>query len=349
MDIIKGEKFIIEGNEYEVIEVELLGNGGFGKIFKARISTNSRPDFICAIKCLNLPKIDIQSREKAKELFEREAKILQKLNGHNHIPKFIFYSREKLFLGQELISGHTLSQELMAGTWREQETIQMLKELLNIIRFVHRKCIIHRDIKPENIMRRTRDKKLVLIDFGAVKETFSTQIMSGTKIQTRGYAPEEQIQGNPEFSSDIYSLSITAIVMLTGLQPDELKDSNGNFTWHEKVNISNKLLNILNKMSNEDYKQRYKMPAEVLWDLEKSEETILQVLTSSKTKNIVRVRADDDLPSIPFSHLMIIITILISVVLLIFQSTGLMRNNKDVKQHAYYRESTVRLILSQSN
>ena len=78
---------------------------------------------------------------------------------------------KNFILVQEFIEGHTLSEELIPGQrWSESQVIQLLQEVLGILEFVHHQGVIHRDIKPDNIIRRSSDHKLVLVDFGAVKQ-----------------------------------------------------------------------------------------------------------------------------------------------------------------------------------
>ena len=142
--------------------------------------------------------------------------------------------------------------------------------------YIHEKNIIHRDIKPANIMRRTLDKKLMLIDFGIVKQVEEkTNSQGQTSITvsagTRGYMPPEQSDGHPKFSSDIYALGMTAIQFLTGISPDKMpKDPDTlEVIWLYKVNISSQLADILTKMIKYHFKERYHNAGECLTVVEK--------------------------------------------------------------------------------
>jgi serine/threonine protein kinase len=149
--------------------------------------------------------------------------------------------------------------------------------------FVHKHGVIHRDIKPSNIIRRKSDRKLVLIDFGAVKQVTNTIVSTSPDpeqtdiseqtaltvgIGTKGYAPREQCFGRPEYNSDIYALGMVGIKALTGISPHELeRDEDGEVKWIDKVAISQDLATIINKMVLERHQQRYQSADEVLQDI----------------------------------------------------------------------------------
>ncbi|XZO00175.1 MAG: protein kinase domain-containing protein [Microcoleus sp.] len=82
-----------------------------------------------------------------------------------------FEENDNFYLVQEYIQGTLLSKEIFPGQqWKEAQAIAFLREILEILNSIHKANIIHRDIKPSNLIRRTQDRKLVMIDFGAVKE-----------------------------------------------------------------------------------------------------------------------------------------------------------------------------------
>ena len=92
--------------------------------------------------------------------------------------------------------------------------------MLEILDFVHSHNVIHRDIKPQNIIRRQQDNKLVLIDFGAVKEVTGQASPLTIGIGTGGYMPMEQFNGKPAYASDIYAVGAIAIQAITGINPN---------------------------------------------------------------------------------------------------------------------------------
>ncbi|HEY9295134.1 MAG TPA: serine/threonine-protein kinase, partial [Phormidium sp.] len=216
------------GGRYEIIRV--LGAGGFGETYIAQ-DTQRPGNPLCVVKQLKTDIHNPKHLELARRLFPREAEALERLGKHDQIPQLLAYfeEEEEFYLVQEFIDGHSLEEELPQGKQlSEAEVVNMLKELLTVLEFVHHYGVIHRDIKPNNIIRRHSDNKLVLIDFGAVKH-ISTQLLNSegstrftVAIGTQGYAPHEQCSGRPRPNSDIYALGITAIKALTGISPTQL-------------------------------------------------------------------------------------------------------------------------------
>ena len=175
--------------------VKQLGAGGFGETYLAEdLDIPVTPKAVCVVKKLHPTMITPDSLR----LFEQEAKILYELGKyHDQIPKLYAYLQEgqEFYLIQEFIDGYDLTQEITPGKkLGEGEVIQLLRDVLEILVYVHENKVIHRDIKPDNIMRR-KDGKLVLIDFGVVKKINTTiAIKSGFTsrtigIGTQGYMP----------------------------------------------------------------------------------------------------------------------------------------------------------------
>ncbi|MBH8553341.1 tetratricopeptide repeat protein [Nostocaceae cyanobacterium CENA357] len=244
-----------------------LGGGGFGETFVA-CDTHLPGLPQCVVKKLKPQATDPVTLETARRLFDTEAQVLYKLGTHDRIPQLLAYFEEnaEFYLVQELIEGHDLSKELAAGkTLSQDHVILLLQEILEILEFVHQQKVIHRDVNPHNLLRRQQDGKLILIDFGAVKQ-ITTQVVtpdgqtkSTVAIGTPGYIPGEQAHGTPKFSSDIYAVGIIAIQALTGISPEQLdKDAETNeIIWQNKTIISPELAQFLDKMVCYDFRQRY--------------------------------------------------------------------------------------------
>lgn len=244
-----------------------LGGGGFGETYVAN-DTHLPGLPQCVVKKLKPQSSDIATLEIARRLFDTEAQVLYKLGTHDRIPQLLAYFEEnaEFYLVQELIVGNNLSQELTSGTiFTENQVISLVQEILEILDFVHQQKVIHRDVNPRNILRRQQDGKLILIDFGAVKQ-ITTKLVnspditkSTVAIGTPGYTPGEQAQGTPKFSSDIYALGIIAIQALTGLSPEQLeKDPETNeIIWQNSATVSPEFAQFLNQMVCYDFRQRY--------------------------------------------------------------------------------------------
>ena len=149
-----------------------LGKGGFGTTFLAHDEglPGCPP---CVIKQLHPTAESPHVMQMARELFAREAKILGKIGNHPQLPRLLDYfeAHTDFFLVQEYIHGATLQKEVKTrGSFSEAGTKQFLSEVLPVMQYIHRNQVIHRDIKPANLIRRDADKRLVLIDFGAVKD-----------------------------------------------------------------------------------------------------------------------------------------------------------------------------------
>ena len=257
---------------YQVLQI--LGGGGFGQTYIAQ--DTHRPGFPkCVVKHLKPVTRSPEFLETARRLFTSEAETLEQLGYHDQIPRLLAYfeDNQEFFLVQEFIEGHTLKAELFPNQrWTEDRVIQLLQQVLGILQFIHSHNVIHRDIKPDNIIRRQQDGKLVLIDFGAVKQV-QTQLLTiaghtGATIiiGTPGYMSTEQGQGKPRPNSDIYSLGIIGIQSLTGLHPINFEEdpNTGEISWQHQANVSSELASVLSKMVLHHFKQRYQSAAEVL-------------------------------------------------------------------------------------
>jgi serine/threonine protein kinase len=262
---------------------QILGTGGFGQTYLAEDTKRSgSPD--CVVKQLWLSHSSPHTVQTAHRLFAKEAEVLAKLGQHDQIPRLLAYFEEdhQFYLVEEYILGQSLAEEIIPGrSLNETQVIILLTQILEILAFVHSHRAIHRDIKPANLIKRI-DNKIVLIDFGAVKEISSQlhqgQISLTVAIGTPPYMPIEQLQGHPRYNSDIYALGIIGIQALTGLSTDHLSknkillnsnNSNiGGISWRNGFKVSSRLADVLDKMVHFDFRKRYQSAKEVLAELE---------------------------------------------------------------------------------
>ncbi|MEH2444124.1 protein kinase domain-containing protein [Nostoc sp.] len=266
-------------NRYQVIQV--IGAGGFGETFLAEdVHMPSRRR--CVIKQLKpITNNDPQNYQLIQQRFEREAATLEYLGeSSNQIPKLYAYFSEngQFYLVQEWIHGQTLTKIVEAKGFESEAAVrQILLSLLSVLDYVHSKGIIHRDIKPENIILRSIDNKPVLIDFGAVKETIRSVVnppgypTRSLVIGTPGYMPSEQAVGRPVYGTDIYSLGLTAVYLLTGKHPQELQTDlkTGEILWQQYApNVSFQLAAILNQAIKPHAGDRYSTASKMLHALQ---------------------------------------------------------------------------------
>jgi serine/threonine protein kinase len=258
------------GERYYVLD--LIGQGGFGKTFLAIEESHAVPS-PCVIKQLFFTDQNLDLQEKAVEQFHQEALLLCELGSHSQIPQLLnFFEQDGYFyLVQEWIDGQNLEQELSESSpFNEAEVRQMLYELLPVLQFMHQHHFIHRDIKPANIIRRRSDQQLVLVDFGSAKCLTAPEAHTGTMIGSAEYASPEQLKGRATFGSDLYSLGVTCLRLLTQQSPFALFDSSEDaWRWREFLDkpTSESLGCILDKMLLSATRRRYQSALEVIEDL----------------------------------------------------------------------------------
>jgi formylglycine-generating enzyme required for sulfatase activity len=250
--------------------IKTIGQGGFGKNYLA-VDEDKPSKPTCVIKQFHPQHQETGNLGKAAELFNQEAVRLDELGVHPQIPKLLAYFTEDnhQYLVQEFIEGQNLAEILKTeGVFNEAKIWDLLKNLLPVLEFIHSHHIIHRDIKPDNIIQ-TSDRQLVLVDFGAAKyATGSALIKTGTVIGTAEYIAPEQIRGKAVFASDLYSLGVTCIHLLTQVSPFQLFDvAEDTWVWRQFLVdnlVSNELGEILDKLIANATKRRYQSASEVM-------------------------------------------------------------------------------------
>ncbi len=257
------------------LAIEPIGQGGFGRTFKA-IDEDKPSKPFCVIKQF-FPQIEgTTAAQKAAELFTQEASALEQLDDR-HIPKLLAYfitPDGRQYLVQEFIDGQNLKTELEKnGLFSPAQVRELLMSMLSILEYIHRLGFIHRDIKPENIIRRTDNQQLYLVDFGAAKiaTTIAQSQLAGTKIGTPEFMAPEQGWGRAFPSSDLYSLGVTCLHLLTGISPFDLFDDNrGEWIWRDTLSgkIELQLAGILDKLIQPKPIDRYPAAQSAFLDLQ---------------------------------------------------------------------------------
>jgi serine/threonine-protein kinase len=248
---------------------KVLGQGGFGRTYL--VYDTLQEDHPCVLK--ELLASQTGHPQKSTELFQREAKVLAKLQ-HPQIPKFLgwFEEKDRLFIVQEFIEGKTyldlLSKRIKEGKkFSEAEIMEWLADLLPVLDYIHSQGVIHRDISPDNIMLPAKGGKPILIDFGVVKQMVTelgSHVSGATQVSKHGYSAPEQGMGRCYPSSDLYALASTALYLLTGEIPSQLFDTFAMCWQWERVGISNTFQQILTKMLAHSPKDRYQSAEDVL-------------------------------------------------------------------------------------
>lgn len=267
------------GDRYNVVQE--LGRGGFGQTYLAE--DLHRYKELCVVKEF-VPQVEDKAMlDKAKELFEREARTLYLLS-HPQIPEFRQLlqvdteSGGRLFLVQSYIEGPTYQQLLKTrqqygGNFTETEITQLLYQILPVLSYIHGLGIVHRDISPDNLILDQAKGLPVLIDFGSVKEiaaSIRAQLeIEGvgptvTRIGKVGYVPQEQLAtGSTNATSDLYGLAATLLVLATGQDPQVLHDTYHG-TWTGFETLSPQLGEILAKMLAASPEARFQTADSVL-------------------------------------------------------------------------------------
>jgi serine/threonine protein kinase len=286
------------GGRYRAVQT--IGAGGFASTFKA--VDEHRLGTPCVIKQFLPQQQDSESYQKAVDLFTQEAFLLKDLGSHPQIPglKAFLEQNNQLYIVQEFIEGNNLLQEFeQRGCFEAADIIQMLKLLLPVLQFIHDRRVIHRDIKPSNIIRQSNGS-LILIDFGSSHQSYTDLFNRRTpQTATPGYAPPEQMRGRVFPSSDLFSLGLTCLRLLTGCFPDErgidplFDERSQQWRWGDRIaNIrleNERLSHVFTQLLQTDLGQRYGSAQAVLEDLADATE-ICWVTTANSTFPLQQVR-----------------------------------------------------------
>lgn len=272
-----GAKLLLK-DRYQVIQ--LLGQGATGRTFLA-VDEDQPSQPRCVIKQFfgeNITDAAVSSpsaqgiKHRHSKTFSQTAKQLDELGKHPLIPELwaSFEQDGHQYLVKKYIEGENLALEVAeTGTFSEPQIRELLKDVLPVLSFAHNHHIVHGDIKPENIIRRP-DGKLILVDYGDVTQT-GTSLPAQKRVSgSAEYIAPEQTQGKATPSSDLYSLGVTCIHLLTQLSPFDLFDiKTETWVWRDYLSapVNPHLGAILDKLLERSPKKRYQSAALVLKDL----------------------------------------------------------------------------------
>lgn len=206
---------------------KLLGEGGFGVTYLATDTHTGDP---IAIKTLNSECQSHKDFAKFQERFVNEAIALANCRHENIVrvyPK-MFQQESVWCMVMEYIAGEDLRQYLKVyGSLSEAEAVTLVVQLGTALAYVHGQGLLHRDVKPGNVLLRNGDLRApVLIDFGLAREYDLGRSHNMTNVLTEGFAPLEQYDSHGKFGpwTDVYALSATLYVLLTGKYPPDARD-----------------------------------------------------------------------------------------------------------------------------
>ena len=285
--------------KFEIIE--LIGKGGFSRVYKAIQRDLQRT---VALKTLNLfESSDTPPLEESEDVtltrFLREAQMLSRLNCQYTVTVYEFgVFEESAYISMEYVDGDNLAVILdQEGAFSTSRVTRILEQMLHCLREAHDMGLVHRDIKPQNIMlcQGVDGEEVRLLDFGIVKIVSAVQedreveelTNMNVLLGTPRYMAPEYIAGDEHTEcSDIYSLGIVLYRLLTGehaiqsnttiqiiskhLDPESFKiEKKGNLA-HDS------LVDVINKMLQKDPNERYQTAKAVLADLTRRKENLLK-------------------------------------------------------------------------
>lgn len=287
-------------NRYSIVHIERISS--FSKIFFA-LDTYQNPPRSCLIQVFEpiIQKVKIAKWIEVE--FQREAKHLKQLSLRNrHIPEIYSYSSElqAYYIVRELIEGEPLSKRVeIKGVLSCSEVRETVVELLSVLNYLHQEGVIHQNIKPKNIILRNEDRMPMLINFGSIKQIVNTYGLYGDKQifstnNVYGYAPAEQAIGKSVPASDMYSLGLTALYLLTAKHPVDLTvdlDS-GNIQVPKRIyGRDPHLAAVIARAINSNIGDRYSNAMEMLEDLQKKDEYSRNIPATKLSEAIAREKA----------------------------------------------------------
>lgn len=238
------------GNMLENGRLKVIRQLGFGGLSAVYLVTDKDGNsFALKESVTPLNTLDVQ-KQKANELFAREARLLMKLS-HPSIARVYdqFVENNRQYLLLEFVRGTNLRQ-LVIEKGPQEETLVMdwAAQIAEALVYIHslNPPIIHRDVSPENILLKD-DGRIMLVDFGAAKEFLGTA--TGTMIGKQCYVAPEQFRGRPVAQSDIYALCATMFFLLTGKDPLPLSSSS---PWLAHKKVREELDTLIAQGTNQD-------------------------------------------------------------------------------------------------
>ena len=240
----------ILAERYEIKEIK-----DAGRTFVAE--DKYRPGYpLCLIQRIQGQGSSVQTRTMAKLMLEQRVEAIGRLGKFSQIPDVLNFieTDQAIYLVEEIVSGYLLSQEMIPGQpWTELQVTELMQEVLEILSFMHQHRVVLRGLRPDNLVRRQSDGKLVLINLLMLPPKHNLKTGSRPNL-TAIYQPREQLEGNPVFSSNFYSLGMMALQALTGLPPESLLEAKSN--GFDRKNVSRDFARLLDRLLSDSAKNR---------------------------------------------------------------------------------------------
>ena len=239
--------------------VRQLASGGLSALYLCQIDGKQ----LVVLKEAMIPKLSSESiQEKAKELFERESRLLMRVE-HSNIVKILdcFTEGERNYMLLEYVNGIDLHQMVQQnGPQKEAEVLEWALQIAVAMKYLHEReePIIHRDLTPDNVVLRN-DGKIVIVDFGAANELIGNA--TGTFVGKHAFIAPEQLRGKATVQSDIYAFGCTLFYLLTGAEPEALSES---IPRSLNENVSEELSELVETCTKLECSERYQTIAQLL-------------------------------------------------------------------------------------
>ncbi len=283
-------------NKYFILRV--LGQDVFRETFLAKDKNWFSPHRYVIKKFR--PILGNPRAEATRQLFYQEASILKRLSGKNpQIPQLCeyFIDGEDFYIVRKWIDGLTLKQKVQQqGKLSAAKVEQILDSILSFLVYIHSYGIIYRQLKPSSIVLRrshwlNRAKELpVPIYFGGVKELEAEINHRGLVLaHQQEYISPEQERGKSVYASDLYSLGLTAIYLLTGKTPAQLPydPQTKQLLWHQEVrNLKIHLARVIDRAICPRVSDRYSSATQMLQALHSPPVSISEAIVGTKKPSL---------------------------------------------------------------
>lgn len=247
------KKGTIIDDRYTIIDC--LGMGSYGITY---LTYDRKKNIECVLKQM---KPSRKKLDKVHLSFQYEKEILNYLN-HPQIPKFgenITFNGQQFFT-MEYINGKTFEDLIFKENmvYEENDAFRILRDVLEIVAYIHDHNIIHRDLRIPNIM--VKEGLIYVIDFGLARFFDDRQHLLHSSMN--GYDIEKKLKREIHFKSDFYALGHFVLFLLySGFSPESKKEK----SWEEELNITEQARLLIRRLLQLD--EPYNCVEEVLYEV----------------------------------------------------------------------------------